>query len=239
MTRSDADRFTQVALDEGRAVHDDLRQTLLAGLTLTVPLLVTVLILGWALNTVSSALAPLANVFGGLGIVGDDRAIVLQTLAAATVFGLILFVGLAARHGPDMRLGSRFDTLVADIPAVGTIYNSVDRMSAVLLEGDTESFREVKVVEFPRADCYAIAFLTTDSPGVVEDAVGESDLLTLFVPMAPNPVMGGHLLTVPEERVYDTDMSVEDGMEAVMTTGLVMDDDVRDGQSGTDTAATP
>jgi len=223
MSSPDIDELKRTVATEGQAVRDDLQQTLLSGIALTVPLLVTVLILAWALNAVSSALTPLANVLGEVGVVAEDRQVVLELIAAALVFGLVLLVGVAARHGPETHVGSRFDALVEDVPGVGSIYTSVERMSDVLLEGDTESFREVKVVEFPQEGSYALAFLTTDSPSVIEEVVGEPDLLTLFIPMAPNPVMGGHLVSIPAERVYDTDLSVEAGMEAVMTTGLAME----------------
>ena len=46
--------------------------------------------------------------------------------------------------------------------------------------------------------------------------------------MTPNPVMGGHLLNLPSERVYDIDLSVEQGMEAIVTTGIAIDESARD-----------
>lgn len=228
MSSPDIDDLKHAVTTEGRAVREDVQQTLLSGLALTVPLLVTVLILAWALNAVSNALTPLANALGEVGVVGEDRQVVLELIAAALVFGLVLVVGAAARHGPETHVGRRFDAVLEDVPGIGSIYTSVERMSDVLLEGDTESFREVKIVEFPREDSYALAFLTTDSPAVIEETVGESDLVTLFVPMAPNPVMGGHLVSLPADQVYDTDLSVEEGMEAVMTTGLAIDESARE-----------
>jgi uncharacterized membrane protein len=42
----------------------------------------------------------------------------------------------------------------------------------------------------------------------------------LFVPMAPNPVMGGHLLCVPTDRVIDVDMTVQAAFQAIVTSGV-------------------
>ena len=86
----------------------------------------------------------------------------------------------------------------------------------------------MKIVEFPRENCFALAFLTADTPTVLEDAAGEGEMLTVFVPMAPNPVMGGHLVNLPEDRVFDVDMSVEEGMQAIMTTGMAIDESVEE-----------
>lgn len=223
MSSPDLDDLTQVAAAERRKVQRDLRQTLLAGVALTVPFLVTVLILGWAFDAVSSALAPLADVIAAVGPLRGESQVIVRGLALAIVVGLVFVVGVAAQHGPDTNLGRRFDALMEDVPGVGSIYTSVERMSDVLLASDTESFREVKIVAFPREGSYAVAFLTAESPTVVEDATGETDLVTVFVPMAPNPVMGGHLLTVPRADLYDVDLTVEEGMEAVMTTGITVD----------------
>jgi hypothetical protein len=47
-------------------------------------------------------------------------------------------------------------------------------------------------------------------------------MFTMFLPMAPNPVMGGHLLHVPDRRVYEVDMTVEEGVQAVVTSGVAV-----------------
>ena len=228
MSGPDFESVVEVAAQEQQEVRRDLQQTILSGLALTVPFFVTVLILLWALNTLSSALAPLANLLVVLGPAEGENAVVAEAMAAALVFGLILAVGFAAQHGPDTKLSKRIDTLMEDLPGIGSIYTSVERMSDVMVSGDTESFQEVKLVEFPREGCYSIAFLTADTPPEIEDAAGEGEMLTVFVPMAPNPVTGGHLLNVPIDRVYDVEMSVEEGMQAVVTTGISIDDGVRD-----------
>jgi uncharacterized membrane protein len=46
---------------------------------------------------------------------------------------------------------------------------------------------------------------------------------TLFVPMAPNPVMGGFLVHAPADRVRDIDMTVEESMQAIITSGVAVD----------------
>lgn len=228
MSRLDVDEMAHVAAAEGRGVRRDLRQTMLSGVALTVPFFITVLILSWVLDMVSNALAPLADLLVVLGPVEEMSSLLVEGIAAALVIGSIFGVGLAAQHGPDTHLGKRIDTLVEDIPGVGSIYTSVERMSDVMLQGDTDSFQEVKLVEFPHEESFALAFLTADSPAAIEDAAGQDDMLTVFVPLAPNPVMGGHLLNLPRDRIRDVDLSVEEGMQAIMTTGIAIDKNARD-----------
>jgi hypothetical protein len=43
------------------------------------------------------------------------------------------------------------------------------------------------------------------------------------MPMAPNPVMGGHVLFVPERRVVEVDLTVEEGIRALVTSGVALE----------------
>lgn len=228
MSSPDVDDIVDYAAAEKREVQRDLQQVLLSGVALTVPFFVTVLILIWMLNVVSNALTPLADLLVFLGPGNGMSPLLLEAVAATLVFGLIFLVGLAAQHGPDTSLGRRIDAVIEDLPGIGSIYTSVERMSDVMVQGNTESFREVKLVEFPTDGSWALAFLTADTPPSIEDAAGEAEMLTVFVPMAPNPVMGGHLLNLPRDRVHDVDLTVEEGMQAIMTTGLAIDESVQE-----------
>lgn len=223
MSRPDVDEIVDPTPD-GAEVRGDLQQALLSGIALTVPFFVTVLVLLWAFNFVANALSPLVELLAVFGPASGMGSLVREAIAAAVLLGLILAVGLAAQHGPNTGIGRRIDVLMGELPGIGSIYSSVDRMSEVMVEGDTESFREVKLVEFPQQESFAIAFLTAESPAAIEDAAGYEEMQTLFVPMAPNPVMGGHLLSIPTERIHDVDLTVEEGMQAIVTTGMAIDE---------------
>ncbi|HMB49155.1 MAG TPA: DUF502 domain-containing protein [Natronoarchaeum rubrum] len=223
MSRPDVDEILDPTPD-GREVRQDLQQALLSGVAITVPFFVTVLVLVWATNFVSDALSPLVELLGVFGPASELGKIVREAIAATVLIGLILVVGLAAQHGPNTGFGRRIDAVMGELPGIGSIYTSVDRMSEVMVEGDTESFREVKMVEFPQQESFAIGFLTAESPTAIEEAAGYDRMQTLFVPMAPNPVMGGHLLNIPVERIHDVDLTVEEGMQAIVTTGMAIDE---------------
>lgn len=228
MVSPDVEDLERRLARERKEVQRDLRQTLLSGVVITVPFLVTVLILAWTLDVLANTLGPLVTVLDALLPFGDLAPVLGEVVAGGLVLALIFFVGLAAQHGPDTRLEQRVDTIVADLPGIGSIYTGVERMSDVLLEGDTESFREVVLVEFPTPASYALAFLTADTEPQIEAAAGVEDMVTVFVPLAPNPVMGGHLVNVPRENVHDVDLSVEEGMQAIMTTGITIDENERE-----------
>ena len=223
MSSRDIDDIVHLAAAESQEIQRDLRQIVITGLALTVPFFITVLVLLWVFGSITKALGPLVTLLDALGLTQGVSELVTELIAAGFVLGTILLVGFVARHGPTTDISHRVDAVMEDLPGIGSIYTGVERMSDAIVEGDTESFRETKVVEFPREESYALAFLTADTPTEVEDAANSTDMLMVFVPMAPNPVMGGHLLNLPRDRVHDVDLSVEEGMEAIMTTGMAID----------------
>lgn len=224
MAVPDANEIATVASSERRRIQRDLRQVVLSGIALTVPMFITILVLGWAWGFVTDVLRPLVDVLLAVSPVAGMSVLLVEAIAAVLVLGVILGVGAMAQYGPDTNVGHRLDVVMEDLPGIGAIYTSVDRMSDVLLEGDTESFREVKLVEFPDSESFALGFLTADTPPVIERAAGGRTMETVFVPLAPNPVMGGHLLHVPRERIHDVDLSVEEGLETVVTTGVLLEE---------------
>jgi len=130
----------------------------------------------------------------------------------------------AARH---RTLGERFrdalfSGLAVIVPVVATLMIvgfSVNFLSDLLdpvvvvadplLRTDTESFESVKLVEYDEPDVYAIAFRTSETPDSVLDATGCPEMETLYV---------------STDRIVDVDMTVAEGVRAVVTSGAASDD---------------
>lgn len=211
------------------AVRATLRQAFLTGVALTIPLFVTLLVVGFVVNTLSNVLDPVVAFtfrLGGSGLTPAETPTYLVKLVAAAVLILtVLAVGLVAerRSGPG-RIEAAFDATMERIPGVGSIYTSFDEMSQMLLDSDTQSFQEVVLVEHPTSESYTVAFVTANTPPEIERATSNDEMVTLFMPMAPNPVMGGHVVHVPTSRVYDIDMTVEEGLRSIVTSGVAIGD---------------
>jgi len=182
-------------------VRQQLKDAMLTGIGLTVPLIVTIFVLLFFANFLGNVLTPVArglSEFLGLGT--DYDVVLLEVLTAVTMIGFILVIGLIAEATSGQRIENAFDATMARIPAVGSVHTSVNEMSDVLLSTDSESFQEVYLVKYPSRGSHALAFLTAATPDYVADAVGSTEMVTLFMPMALNPVMGGHVISVDAYR---------------------------------------
>lgn len=212
---------TEAVEEAGESVYELLRDALITGVAVIVPVVITVYVLNVALGVVQGILTPFVEALKLVQEVDTAASeLLIELLAFVTLVGIVLVVGFAAHFRSGEQAISYFDVAMKRIPGVGGVYKSFRKMSDVMLESDTQNFRDVKLIEFPHDGTYTLGFETTRTPDEIQDAAGRDDMITLFLPMAPNPVMGGFLTHVPEERVLDVDMSVEEGLRTIVTTGV-------------------
>ena len=238
MSDSDAARADHpFATSVRRVAHD----TFVTGLAVVVPLVVTLMVLMFVFNWVykyidafSDQLTKFPIVSANPGVLNLRPETFIEILIPVAFVCLVFLVGAVVRGSSYGERGvDYFDYVVELVPGVGSVYESFRRMSDVMLESDSESFREVKLVEFPSEEAYTLGFVTTETPDELADPAGHDEMLTMFLPLAPNPIMGGHLVHMPADRVIDVDMTVEEGIQAIVTSGVAIGEagDAADGVS--------
>lgn len=220
--RPDLDR-THDPVEATEGLREDAKQTFVTGLAIIVPILVTIIVLAIAVDFVADVLAPLFRMSSMVAPGGAPSEPVLQAVTLAAIVGIVFVVGaLAERTSTDA--SQRVESLVESIPGVGSVYTSFREMSEIMLDSETQSFRDVKLVEYPREGSYTVAFLTAETDEIIERDTGHDDMVTLFMPMAPNPVMGGFVIHVSRDHVVDVDLTVEEGIRSIVTSGVAVGD---------------
>jgi uncharacterized membrane protein len=205
--------------EKGGSTEISLRGAFLTGVSIVVPVIITVYVLSIAVDFLFDALSPMVGVMESLGIAGQEGALLARALSVFLLVGAIFVTGLVTRFRFGKRAVGYFDGVVEAIPGVGAVYTSFRQMGNVLLDSDNNSFREVYLVEFPYDDSYVLGFQTADTLEDIENTV-EEDMKTVFLPLAPNPMMGGFLAHVPKERLIEVDMTVEEGVRSIATLGI-------------------
>lgn len=209
----------------GRSSRAVFRDVLLTGVAVLVPAAITLYVLYVVFTWLARLLRPVATALPVPTVAGF-------VLAGLALFGLVVATGFLAHFRTGKRAIDYFDAAMSRVPGLGAVYRSFRRMSDVMLESDADHFREVKLVAFPGVHAYMLGFVTTRTPEVVTRAVDGGGMQTLFVPLAPNPVMGGFVVHVPDEHVHDIDLSVEEGFRATVTSGVALGDGEGDGPFG-------
>lgn len=208
----------------GNGVNDFLRQSLLTGTAIVFPVLITAFVFLIMVDLLSGLLHPI--VIPIKVALGADSPLIPQVISFVILLGTILTVGAVTESsvGGD-RLKDGLDYTMARLPGIRSIYAPIDQMSTMLLEGDTQNFQDVVLVEFPNEGSYTLAFQTSHPPDMIKTAVGGEDMLTVFLPMGPNPFMGGFILHLSEDEVYNLDLSVEEGITSIISFGVAVKQD--------------
>lgn len=194
-----------------------LRTWFLTGLLITAPVALTLWVTFGIVLWVDHLVAPiipesyrpevyfhLPFTIPGTGFVIVVVALTLIGALAATLLGRFF-----------VRLGDR---VMARLPIVRSLYGALKQMFETVLSQKSGAFRQVVLVQFPAPGTWAIGFVTGEvNPSVREHVSG--DLVTVFVPTAPNPT-SGYILFVPKADARLIDMTVEEGLKLVVSGGI-------------------
>lgn len=239
MSGSDSSDYSPASAKEaGESLYRSTADVLLTGVGIIIPFIVTLYILNVALDFVRSALRPVIGLLRWIGLIEliESAGFVLflielnvystvisflgELIAVAVLLGVVVVVGTVGQNRHGERIIDFVDLAITSIPGIGTVYKSFRRMGDVMLDQEAENFQEIKLVELLGDDVYVIGFETSRSPDTVTTATGHDDMVTMFIPLAPNPVTGGFLTYVPRDSVYDVDMTIEEGVRSILTSGV-------------------
>ncbi len=131
----------------------------------------------------------------------------------------LVLVGMASAGFAGRLLVRVGEALVARMPVVRGIYSATKQIFETVLAQQSDAFREVVLVEFPRKETWSIAFITGTTKGEVQRLTDE-EVVNVFVPTTPNPT-SGYLMFVPRSQLVPLSMSVEEGLKMVVSGGLV------------------
>jgi len=192
-----------------------LRRYLVAGLLIWLPLAITLWVLDFIVTTMDRTLMVLPaslhpdQVLGvhvpGLGLVMSVIILLVTGALAANIIGARMF--------------SWWESVLVKIPIVRPIYSSVKQVSDTLFASKGQSFRKVVLIEFPNRGQWTFGFIV-GAPGAAIERETAGDLITVYVPTAPNPTSGYVLLVRPAE-VKELDVTVDDALKFHLSMGVV------------------
>jgi len=199
-----------------------LRSDFIAGLAVLLPAFVSIAVVVWLFGRISEITDPL--LFGVPGkwkyVSGEGGDIHWYWRVAAVLMavGLVTLIGRLTRHYLGRRLVRLADDLLLRVPLLNKIYSTVKQVKEAFM-GNTSSFQQTVLVEFPRAGMYSLGFITSDHRSEVQMKTPEH-VLSVFVPTTPNPT-SGFLIYVPESQLIRLDMSVADAIKSIISLGAV------------------
>jgi len=134
------------------------------------------------------------------------------------VIGLTLIGALTAGY-VGRRLLRIGDRLLVRMPLIRGLSGAMKQIFETVLSKQSNTFREVVLVEWPRREMWTIGFITGRTEGEIKELTRE-DSVNVYVPTTPNPT-SGYLVHVPRRDVVVLSMTVEEGIKFVISGGIV------------------
>ncbi|HJW26215.1 MAG TPA: DUF502 domain-containing protein [Rhodocyclaceae bacterium] len=192
-----------------------MKRYFITGLLIWVPLVITTWVLSLVVSTLDQSLRLLPEAIHpqhlfGFAIPGAGAVITLL---------MIFLTGLLAANIIGQKLVIWWERLLARIPVVNSVYNSVKQVSDTLFSPNGNAFRQALLVQYPRQGSWTIAFLTGKPGGdVLNHLTGE--YVSVYVPTTPNPT-SGFFLMMPAKDVIELDMTVDEALKYIISMGVV------------------
>lgn len=199
-----------------------LRRYLINGLLIWVPVLVTVLVVRFILELMDRTLLVLPRALRPETLFGLH----IPGFGAVLAVLIVLLTGLLVTNFIGRALVAIWEDLLERIPFVRALYGGVKSFSETILSNSGKSFKQVLLVEYPRAGLWSIGFQTTDNLPEINAKLGVEQVC-VFVPTTPNPT-SGFIFMVPRSQVRTLNMTVDEAMKMIVTLGVVAPDVVHE-----------
>lgn len=189
-----------------------LRSYLIAGLVVWLPIVITIGVLRFIIDLLDSAVPKAYQPEQLLGHYVPGVGVFFSLV-------LLLITGMIATNYFGQRLVAWNDSLLSRIPLVRSIYKTVKQVINAVMSTNSEAFRKVVLIEYPRKGLWSIAFQTGSVNSEINTKTQE-EMISVFIPTTPNPT-SGFLLMVPKRDVVEVNMSIDAALKYIISLGVM------------------
>ncbi|OGW75901.1 MAG: hypothetical protein A2Z72_07085 [Omnitrophica bacterium RBG_13_46_9] len=197
-----------------------IRNNFITGVAIIFPLAITIAIVRYLVIKINNLiLNPLLALLRIHPYLMRHSVYIGKTVVFIIVIFLILLIGWAANIIFLRRMFSFGERIFLKVPMIGKIYSVTKEIGSAFLGQDKAFFQKVVLIEYPRKGLYSIGFQTGAGRVKINSAV-DKELIGIFVPTTPNPTSGVFLM-VPKDEIKFLDISVEEGLKIVVSSGTI------------------
>jgi len=204
-----------------RRIWHRVRDRILSGLILVLPILITLWVIQWLYSGLEHYLIdPLAKVilWQVRGRQSDTELPFWFERFAAPLLAILIVLMMLYGLGffVNSRLRRVIDWIVLRVPGVSIIYDGLRKVLQFMDKqpGQQRPHRMV-LVAFPHPGMKVPAFVT----GTCRDVQTQKVILCVYVPTTPVPT-SGYFLLVPEEEAIELNWTAEESLQAIISAGL-------------------
>jgi uncharacterized membrane protein len=192
-----------------------LRRYLVAGMLVWLPLLATLWVITFIVGLMDSIVTWLPTSYQPRALIGFR----LPGVGIVIALVVLLVTGLIVSNLIGRRLVHYWDGVIRRIPLVRSIHGGVKSFAESVFS-QSNSFRKVVMIQYPRAGIWSIGFITSEDVAEIHTKTGVPHAC-VYIPTTPNPT-SGFIVMVPASEVVELQMTVDAAMKMIITCGVVM-----------------
>lgn len=192
-----------------------IKKYLLAGLVVWLPIIATVLILRFLIDLLDQTMSLIPEAYNPEKVMGIN----IPGLGVILSIVVLFITGILATNLFGQKLVSLSEAILDRIPLVRTIYNATKQMIEAVVSTNSQAFRKVVLVEYPRKGLWSLAFQTGAAIKELGDKTNQQ-MLSIFIPTTPNPT-SGFLMMVAKDEVIEIEMSVDNALKFIISLGVM------------------
>ncbi len=189
-----------------------LKKYFLSGLVFIIPIVLTGFLVYFIINKIGGVWFTL---FANIPYMNNLPVFVINIIGLIISFLFIIIIGYLGTNIIGKFFISVSEKIIIQLPFIKNIYSSAKELTYTLFLNKS-SFNRVVFVKMFSEDKYTVAFVTSEKKWTIDNETA----LTLFVPTSPNPT-SGFFVIVPESNVIETNITVEEGLKLIVSSGMV------------------
>lgn len=121
---------------------------------------------------------------------------------------LLAAIGSSIEKAGRSFLVSTIDNILEKVPAIGTVYSILKKITELFKPNNKDIKKEVVLVEYPKNDLWVPAYVLSKY----------EDVYVLFVPTSPNPT-SGYTVIVHRDKLKATSLTVAQASQFIVSMG--------------------
>ena len=192
----------------GESIHITFRRKFLAGLIVTIPAVITVLVIVGLFKFIDGILGPFFDMILGRHTAG---------LGFITAIIIVFIVGIISTNVFGKKILNVVEKIFLHIPVFKSIYTSIKQLVDAFSPENTSSFKKFVIVEYPRQGAWAFGFLTKECTIQAQDRV-LLPLKAVYIPT--NNLYLGEIVLFDCNSIIHTDIPIEEGIKIILSGGI-------------------
>jgi len=132
---------------------------------------------------------------------------------------LLVFIGFITASFFGSLILKKAESLINRIPFIKIFYKTIKQIIETIFKNNSNAFRDVVLLEYPRKGVWVLGFTTGEVKGVVKKKINRI-VINVFVPTTPNPT-SGFLLMVPKNQLKYLNTNVDDAVKTIVSAGII------------------